>query len=212
MNVKLVVFDWSGVISDDRKPVYAAGMKMLKHFNKPIMSFEEWLSKTTMTAVEFLINNGVDERPDKLFDLYKHFLNETIANGTAPIAYPDASNVLNYIKSKGIRTAVLSSHPTENLLKEAESYKIIDMFDIILSSSSNKIQGLKDICSQLNIDIKNVLFIGDTIYDIRSAKKAGVISAGICTGYHAKERLENEKPDFLFTSLSDLKSLGFLNS
>jgi len=33
----------------------------------------------------------------------------------------------------------------------------------------------------------------------------GVRPAGICTGYHTKERLLSDKPDIILSNLSDLK-------
>ncbi len=57
--LRLFVTDWSGVISDDRKPVYETNMQMLERRGKPRMSFGEWLPRTTMTPIEFLAGQGV---------------------------------------------------------------------------------------------------------------------------------------------------------
>jgi phosphoglycolate phosphatase-like HAD superfamily hydrolase len=52
---------------------------------------------------------------------------------------------------------------------------------------------------------KGISYIGDTVYDIRSSKKAGTCSGAVCTGYHTRERLEKENPDLLLENLSELK-------
>ena len=52
----------------------------------------------------------------------------------------------------------------------------------------------------------NAIYLGDTIYDIRAAKKAGVHSVGVATGYHVRERLVNENPDFVVDSLTEFQS------
>ena len=37
LDVDVVIFDWSGTISDDEKPVYKAGMRVLEKFGKKII-------------------------------------------------------------------------------------------------------------------------------------------------------------------------------
>lgn len=207
MKTDTVIFDWSGVISDDRKPVYQANMSLLKHFKKPIMSFEEWLPRTTMTPIEFLANNGVHGNVEELFGLFKKYLDEAIIAGIVPTVYSDADGVFSYLKAKGITLAILSSHPLENLTREAEKYGLMSFLDLVKGNSKNKVDGLKSVCQELGKVPQNALYVGDTVYDIQAAKGAGVHSAGISTGYHTKDRLLKEKPEFLLDSLSDIKKI-----
>jgi len=102
---------------------------------------------------------------------------------------------------------VLSSHPSENLFQEAKIYGLKELFGCMTGGTRDKAKGLKDICQQLKTDQNRTLYVGDTIYDIRAAKAAGVNSAGVATGYHLKERLQQEEPDILVSSLSELEQL-----
>ena len=206
-DIGLLVFDWSGVISDDRMPVYEANMRILEDYGKPTISFEEWLPRTTMTPVEFLKNHGVFGDDKKMFALYKKYFDEAVESGTAPTAYADACDVLRYLKGRKKKLSVLSSHPAENLRKEAEQYSLASFLELIEGNSKDKAGGLLDICRHLGEKPESALYVGDTIYDIRAAKEAGTRSAGICTGYHTKERLESEMPDFILGCLSELKGV-----
>jgi len=207
MKIKLLIFDWSGVISDDRRPVYEANMRILRDHNKPTMAFEEWLPRTTMTPIKFLASCGVNGNPDELFALYKKYYDEAVKSGIVPKIYPDVHNVLQNLKKMGKKLAVLSSHPADNLSKEAEDYNLRSFLDLISGNSKNKVRGLLAICEQLGEKPEFTLYVGDMIYDIRAAKEAGVHPIGICTGYHTRERLENEKPEFLLENLSELKKI-----
>jgi len=90
------------------------------------------------------------------------------------------------------------------LKKEAKSDYPQDYLDLIVTESKDKAEGLKSICDQLNE--KPTLFnIGDTIFDIQAAKKNNIVSVGIAAGYHPKEKLSQEKPDFLLESLLELR-------
>jgi len=205
-DIKLVIFDWSGVISDDRKPVYEATARIMRQHNKPVPPFEQWQKTITIDAPSFYISQGINKNRDELFNLYEENFNEVIESGLIPEIYPDAQNVLQHLKERGKKIAILSCHPTGNLKKEAERYNLTSFFDLIRSGSKDKAKDLQNICHELGERPEEVLFIGDTIYDIRIAKEVGVNSCGICHGYHLKEGLKNENPDLLLDCLSGLKN------
>lgn len=207
MKIDLVIFDWSGVISDDRRPVYAANVQVLRDYKKPRMSFEEWLPRTTMTPVEFFANHGVHGDSKKLYALYKKYYSEAVESGMVPKVYPDARDVFQYLRKGGKQIAVLGSHPIDNLKREAKDYALASFLSSIHGSARDKIEGLHTVCRELETVPEGASYVGDTIYDIRAAKKAGLHSVGVCTGYHTKERLEKEEPEFLLECLSDLKEI-----
>lgn len=207
MKINLFVFDWSGVISDDRAPVYEANMQMLRDYGKPTMTFEEWLPRTTLTPIEFVNNHGVYDDPEKLWNIYKKHLNDAIESGIVPKVYPDAHDVFEHLRGNDKMLAVLSSHPADNLRREAEEYGLNEFLTLILGNSKDKVEGLLAVCGDLKRDPEHSLYTGDTIYDIQAANEAGLHSAGVCQGYHIRERLESENPEFIFETLSDIKKL-----
>ncbi len=207
MDIELFCFDWSGVISDDRMPVYESNMRILESYGIPRMEFDEWLRQTTMTPVEFFRKFGIDDEQGYLFSLYKKHLEEVISSGIVPKPYPDAKDVLSFLKREGKMLTVVSSHPKENLVKEAEEYGILELFDAVDGSSSDKKENLERMLTAFAVDKRRFLYCGDTVYDIRAAKEVGVLSGAMRTGYHTGKRLSRENPDFLFHSLSEIKDI-----
>lgn len=205
MDIKLVIFDWSGTISDDRKPVFEANTRMMVDHGLVPLPFDKWLSTVTMTPGQWFSRHGIKKTHEEIFEIYRKHYAEIINAGLMPVIYPDAIDTLRYLKMKQKRLAVLSSHPLESLTQEADHYAIAEFIDMVSANSFNKTDGLEAICLKTGINAKNALYVGDTVYDIQSAKKAGVFSAGICTGYHTREMLEREGPDMLLGSLSELK-------
>lgn len=209
MNLSTFIFDWSGVISDDRRPVYETNIRLLKRYGKPGMTFEEWLPKTTLSVREFLANHGVIEDPDKLFEEYRKLLNQVRKENIHPIIYKDAIKALRKLSGMGKELIVVSSHPENNLRQEAKEYNVKKYFSLFLGNAKDKTETIFKACRQLDILPSNrtVAYVGDTIYDIQAAKKAKVYSIGIATGYHVKERLQNEKPDKIVDNLTQLLSI-----
>jgi phosphoglycolate phosphatase-like HAD superfamily hydrolase len=144
-------------------------------------------------------------------EMYKENLDAVIKSGTTPKVYPDAKEILELLKNKNKIVSVLSSHPEQNLLREIEEYELKIYLDLILGDrGENKVEGLKRTFMKFNKKSGDVLYTGDTVYDIQAAKKAETFSAGICNGYHLREALENESPDFLFENLTEIKKLEIL--
>lgn len=207
----VLVCDWSGVISDDRLPVYEANMRLLESYGMSRVSFEEWLQNTKARASDYLISQGVVEPkgPGYLEKLYKQTLDEVYRYGIQPRLYPGVLETLQQLHSRRIPVAIVSTHPQENLIEEARRYNLLPFLDnrLIFGGSKDKTQSLLSVCQILNAEPGTVLFVGDTIYDIEAGKRAGVRTAGITTGYHTREMLEGAGPNHILNSFSEVLSL-----
>jgi HAD superfamily hydrolase (TIGR01549 family) len=210
LNIDLFIFDWSGTISDDRKPVYAANMRLFDDYKIPRISFEEWLPKTQATTSQYLeVNHGIGADEKETSERYTKYYNEEIARGNIPTVYQSAELALLYLYNREKPLAVLSSHPEQNLTQEAASYKLLNYFDLLIGNvgTNGKAGGILTICKKLGKKPESTLYIGDTVHDIQAAKNAGVYSAGVCGGYTLQEKLEREEPDFILPDLNLLEGL-----
>ncbi len=205
--IKLVITDWSGVFSDDRRSVYEANMRVLEAYEKDRFSFEEWLPRTRLSPVEFFEDHGVSGSPQALFEEYRLAYTKVKDEGILPVVYSDAQDVLGFLSAKEIPIVVLSSHPKDHLLAEAAEYRIDGYFVEFLGSVRDKAAGISQVILERDLRPTDSVYLGDTIYDIQAAKAAGVYSIGVATGYHLRPRLESEDPNFVVDSLTDFKAL-----
>ncbi len=208
MAIDVFAFDWSGVISDDRKPVYHANMRMLADYGKTAIPFAKWLRMTQRTIVEFMESNGVVDSPERFSALYQKYFTEFSQNGMRPFSYPEAGEVLESLKNLGKTLTVLSYHPAPNLETELERYGLASLFAIVHGGVRDKTAELEGLYKSLDVDPHDVIYTGDMVFDIRAAKAAGVRSAGVCTGYHTRAMLAKEEPTYLFRNLAGLKVIA----
>jgi phosphoglycolate phosphatase len=204
MLIECILFDWSGTISDDRRVVYAANMLMREAYGIPPVSFEDWVGTVTLTVWEHFAQLGITDAKDEVWAHYGRRLSEVAAAGMAPVAYADAAETLSSLADRGFRIGVVSSHPEENLLAEARTYGLHGWFGVIMGGSRDKAADMTRIAASLGARPERTLYVGDTVHDIRHAKKAGARSAGITTGYHSSASLAAESPDCLLGSLSEV--------
>ncbi len=202
-NIKVIFADWSGVISDDRRPVYEAGMRVLAQYGMRPVTFDWWLAHTQAGSREFFASMGLTQNPDILFEEFKTALAILHATGIHPIAYADAYTFLQKI-SESKKVIVVSTHPQENLLAEAKAYGLHSHVAQFIGGTKNKAFEIKTVLARLNIPAAQSLFLGDMTYDLQAGKQAGVTSVGITTGYHTKAQLNTENPDLIVDSLSEL--------
>jgi phosphoglycolate phosphatase len=203
-NPELIIFDWSGVISDDRRPVYEANMKLLEKHGKLTFSFEEWLPETVMSAVHFARKHHIEGSTEEITETYRKYLDEVITNGIKPQLIPGSDRTLRELKAKNKKIALLSSHPAENLEKEVDEFGLRKYFDFISGGVLDKVEVLREICGKLDKNYDDSAYVGDMISDVIAAKKLSLLAIAVTSGYHSKEVLEKEKPDYIIGSISEI--------
>ncbi len=57
---------------------------------------------------------------------------------------------------------------------------------------------------QFSVSPEQTCMVGDAVSDIRQGKAAGIMTIGVDWGFHARELLEREEPDYLATSPDEL--------
>jgi phosphoglycolate phosphatase len=206
ISIRLITTDWSGVISDDRKPLHETNMRVLDAHGKSRLTFDEWLLKSTMTALEFFAGQGISSNPQVLFEEFRSVYTQVRKEGLNPVAYADSKEVLKFFSGIGMPLIVVSSHPEDYLINEAIEYGIKNYITAFEGTVTDKTEGILKACLRAGEKPENTLYIGDMVYDIRAAKKAGVYSVAVTTGYHTKERLADEKPDLIVASLTHFKN------
>lgn len=207
MDPTLYIFDWSGTLSDDRRPVYVANMRVLSDYGKETMPYETWLTNSAMTPSDFFQSRGITAYSDVLFGQYKKHYDEINREGMVPAMYPESRDVLRQLHDTGHTVGIVSAHPEENLQEEIRMYGLAPYIDRVIGNVKEKVSHISTICKEYGMDPQSTVYIGDTVYDVRAAKEAGVRSAAITHGYHSAERLMKEQPDYLLHRLGDILEL-----
>ncbi len=74
------------------------------------------------------------------------------------------------LKDVGVKSAIISTDVSDIPKMRAERLKI----DYCIIGSWNKLEKLKEICSELNISLEECAFIGDDVNDLEILKSVGV--------------------------------------
>ena len=201
--IKNIIFDWSGTLSNDIIQVYTSAMNVFRKLGLKVLSLEEYKKEFTLPYMNFYLKFKKDANKEEIDKLFIKEINSV----DEPKPFSDAKTILEFLKQKNIKLAVLSSHPREKLEKEVRAYGFEKFFSDINGSVHNKVEVITGIMKRNGFEANETAYVGDMTHDIEAGKKAEVITIAVSWGYQSREKLSNESPDFLIDDLKELKKL-----
>jgi len=156
--------------------------------------------------------------PKMFFDSLEHnqkdaLLKEIVAlenkyRALAP-PYPEVTELIYTISENGFPLAVISSQAGLEMDLVKTSYEFAPLIDFWLSADDVQNhkpdpEGILIALDYFNISATNILFVGDTVYDIKAGKSAGVYTGAAVWGGHNQEVLTVSNPDYVFQKPSQI--------
>jgi phosphoglycolate phosphatase len=191
-NKKLVIFDFDGVLADTLIASYDVFKKVNENVN-----LNEFKSLYEENLHESLKTKKLISRPDYFSQYDKH---------TREIKVPDIlKKIVKELSFKYI-LAIVSSTQTSSIEKILEREELLTYFNDILGYdfASNKVEKINIVLKKYEISQGNVVYITDTLGDIREAQKCGVKSIAVTWGFHSRETLEKGSPVAIIDDPNDL--------
>lgn len=130
-----------------------------------------------------------------------------MAKGIAGVpVFEGIDEVLVTLKKRGATLAVLSSNSTENIQTVLAKHGLGRYFDEVVGGVSlvGKPKAIKRLQKQLNVELTDIIYIGDEVRDIEAARKVGVKCAAVTWGFNTRKVLQKNNPDWLIDSPSGL--------
>lgn len=174
---KNILFDIDGTIVDTEKQIINALQKVLKEELNIVKEYDELLFVLGTPGSNSLKEFNL---PDDVFDdiLYKWSENIGLLSGEMTI-FPDMEDVIINLYNKELNLGIITSKDDRELETEFTPLNLNKYFKTIITSSDTKLHKpnpdpiLKAI-EILNITTESTVYIGDSIYDMQSAKSAGI--------------------------------------
>ncbi len=126
--------------------------------------------------------------------------------------YPGILETAAALKARGARLAVLSNKPDPFVRRLCAALFPAGTFDAVCGQRDGVAakpapDGVFAILAELSVEREQALFIGDSDVDIRTARNAGLKSAGAVWGFRGREELVRAGADFLLNSAGELLGL-----
>ena len=123
-----------------------------------------------------------------------------------------AEELIHYLRSKGLGIGIITRNSLLSIERALQNFKNIDIpdFDVIISRDTPvKIKpsgdGILMAAQTLNVDVKQVLMVGDYVFDIQAGQSAGCITAFL--DYGDVSGISKIESYFTISSLEEIKKI-----
>ncbi|MDE1858470.1 MAG: HAD family hydrolase [Thaumarchaeota archaeon] len=125
---------------------------------------------------------------------------------------PGVRGVLDSLRSKGVRLAVLTNSGQRAARAALGRAGLLDCFEFVLTRDDTEImkpspEGLEMAAARFGLSKAEIYYVGDSALDIRAARAAGIRVVSVATGNYTAERLKAEGADFVISALSELGAI-----
>ncbi|MCP4367240.1 MAG: HAD-IA family hydrolase [Deltaproteobacteria bacterium] len=194
--IKAVLFDFDGTLT---KPGSIDFKLIKKVIGCPARSF----------ILEFI--ETIDDYAQKKKAIYEL---EKFENEAADCSEPNngVEELLLYLHSKGIKTGIISRNSLDSILKAFHNFKKINAadFDVIITRDDPvkpkpDADGVILAAKKLKVDVKELLVVGDFIFDIQAGENAGSVTVFIDNGF--EHDFSEPNSDYTISQLGELKKI-----
>ena len=205
-----VFFDLDGTLADTVELILRSFRHTMEVHLGEVPPDEQWLATLGTPLVAQLRDFARDDaQAAAMLETYSVFQHRVHDEMVRP--FPGAAEAIASLASKGAKIAVVTSKRRSWAQRTMEVCGLWDSVELLVSADE-VVRGKPDPEPVLQaLDAlgltdwpEQVLFVGDSPFDIRAGRGAGTSTAAVGWGPFARDALMAEGPDYFLESLSDL--------
>lgn len=199
MMYKALIFDFDYTLGDSTQGIVQSVLFALAKLGEEPKTTEE-IRKTiglSLKETYFALSNRNDEESALLFDKYfKEKADEVMVPSTQ--IYEPVKDFFSYLREKDCKIGIVTTKFHYRIDAILAKFAMNDMVDVIVGGEDVKTpkpdpEGLLYAIKQLQLEKKDILYIGDSVVDAKTAQGAEVDFAGVLTGTTSAEDFEKFK-------------------
>lgn len=213
MRYDTVIFDLDGTLLDTLQDLAAAVNHALYQQGYPPRTVQE-VCRFVGNGVENLMRRAVpaglpEERIMAALAVFKDYY--ALHNNDATAPYPGIEALLDHLKARGVRMAIVSNKNDPNVKALARLY-----FPTTISMAVGEGGGVRakpcpdtvlHVMNTWGCDPSRVLYVGDSDVDIQTARNAGVDCASVCWGFRPEQELRAAGATLLVHTAQELEAV-----
>lgn len=192
MKEKIILFDLDGTLTDSGEGIFSCAEAVLRHFGLPVPTRQEMRCMIGPPLKESFPKFGVrTEDLDEAVAVYRQHYHAGGIFQNFP--YPGIQALLVRLKQQGHALCVATSKPESMAHIVLEHFNMAEYFDLICGACSDSERSSKsDVIAYLLEQVdrtREIIMVGDTIYDVQGAKEFGIPTIGVAWGYGIAEEM-----------------------
>lgn len=217
MRYKGLVFDFDYTLGDSTDGIVASVNYALEKLGYDRAEREE-IRKTiglhleeTYRVLAAAQGKGIKPGEDAEFArLFVEKADEVMTENT--VFFPGALKLIREWKNMGYRLGIVTTKYHYRIEAILQKYHSLYLFDLIVGGEEVKHpkpdpEGIFHILQNFELSREQILYVGDSLVDAKTAQAAGVSFAGVTTGTTKKEELESYPNVGIFLDLQTLNEI-----
>lgn len=211
--IKAIIFDLDGTLLDSTEDIKNGINKVLID-NKfaPInnQDLEGLLGYGSFNLVKDILGNQANEDViNKVFDEYMEYYPKNSNIHTKP--YEDIMTLVKLLKANGFLLAI-ASNKMQSAVSKLNDEIFGNLFDMVIGDREGvpvkpDPTMLNIVAEELELNKDEILFIGDTEVDLKTARDANIKSVAVTWGFRTKAQVLEHNPTYLIESPLELLDL-----
>jgi phosphoglycolate phosphatase len=182
------IFDFDYTLGDSTNGIVTSVNYALTQMNLLTFAKDDIRKTVGMSLSDtftYLTKNSGQEERARFVQLFKEKSDEIMTENTE--LFPDTINVLSHLKSKGMKTGIVTTKYHYRIVEILNKFHINHLIDIIIGGEDVKNakphpEALLAAIEKLNVPKNSVLYVGDSIIDAKTAQNANAAFIAITTG------------------------------
>lgn len=186
--LKVIVFDFDYTLGDSTNGIALSinyALEQLGHTTKNIDEIKKTIGLSLKETYFSLTGSNDSKATEQFVNFFKDKADDVMVENT--ILYAGVKETLSKLRENGYKIAIVTTkfhYRIEQILNKYNAYKLID---IIVGAEDVKVEkpnpeGLLWAINYLGVEKTDVLYIGDSIVDAKTAENAKVKFAAVLTG------------------------------
>jgi len=189
-----IIWDWNGTLLNDTLLCVKIINEMLEIRRLPLLSIPSYKNVFAFPVKDYYQKIGFDFEHEPFEIPALEFIERYNEQVSGCSLHQDSLRFLDYFHSIGIRQFILSAMHEDVLNDCLKHYRIEHFFEHV-SGLDNHFAASKTanghrLITELNLDVKELILIGDTIHDFEVATELGCQCVLIANGHQSKTVLE----------------------
>ena len=210
MRYTTYLFDFDYTLADSSRGIVMCFRNVLEHNGYTDVT-DDAIRRTIGKTLEesFSILTGVTD-PARLADFKQQYRKEADVHMTPNTRlFPETLDVLRRLKGRGAKVGIISTKYRFRIHDTMDQHLPEDFLDIVVGGedvtrAKPDPEGLLHAITELGVEKKDVLYIGDSTVDAETAQAAGVDFAGVTHGVTTADELARYPHRRIMASLDEL--------